>query len=221
MNNTEEIWLKMLNGEEYDATHNGLRDMLLKTRMKLWKFNSLSPDRSDEMSKILKDLLGSTGERFIVNQPFRCDYGCNIFLGEDCFINFNCTILDEAKVTIGDYAFLGPNVSIYTACHPLDVDKRNQFIEWAEPVTIGNNVWIGGDVTILPGVDIGDNVVVGAGSVVTKSFPADVVIAGNPARIIKTLRPSVCNQTATLLEESDNAIEQFGLDCCGDGCDVE
>lgn len=183
----EDIWNKMVNGEEYDATHSGLRDMLQQTRRKLWKLNNLSPNRTEEIREILKDLFGSIGERFIINQPFRCDYGCNIFLGEDCFINFNCTILDEAKVTIGNHAFLGPNVSIYTACHPLDVERRNQFIEWAEPVTIGNNVWIGGDVTILPGVNIGDNVVIGAGSVVTKSFPSNVVIAGNPAKIIKKI----------------------------------
>ena len=178
----------MMNGEEYDATHPALRDLLLKTRMKLWKFNNLRPDQTEEMADILKDMMGSIGERFIINQPFRCDYGCNIFLGEDCFINFNCTILDEAKVTIGDNAFLGPDVSIYTACHPLEPDRRNRFIEWAEPVTIGNNVWIGGDATILPGVTIGDNVVIGAGSVVTKSFPSNVVIGGNPAKIIKEIR---------------------------------
>ena len=183
----EEIWNKMLNGEEYDATHSGLRDLLQQTRLKIWKFNNLRPDQTEEMNDILKDLFGSLGERFIINQPFRCDYGCNIFLGEDCFINFNCTILDEAKVTIGNNAFLGPNVSIYTACHPLEVDRRNRFIEWAEPVTIGDNVWIGGDVTILPGVSIGNNTVIGAGSVVTKSFPSNVVIAGNPAKIIKEI----------------------------------
>ncbi|MCH5239590.1 MAG: sugar O-acetyltransferase [Muribaculaceae bacterium] len=182
-----EIWEKMLRGEEYDATHSGLRDLLQQTRMKIWKFNNLRPDETNEMNEILRDLLGSIGERFIINQPFRCDYGCNIFLGEDCFINFNCTILDEAEVTIGNNAFLGPNVSIYTACHPLEVDRRNRFIEWAESVTIGDNVWIGGDVTILPGVSIGDNVVIGAGSVVTKSFPSNVVLAGNPAKIIKEI----------------------------------
>ena len=183
-----EIWEKMVNGEEYDATHIGLRDLLHVTRMKLWKFNNLSPDQQDEMNDILKGLFGSIGERFIINQPFRCDYGCNIFLGEDCFINFNCTILDEAKVSIGEHAFIGPNVSIFTACHPLEPEPRNLFIEWARPVTIGNNVWIGGNVTILPGVTIGDNVTIGAGSVVTKSFPSDVVIAVNPAKIINTLR---------------------------------
>ena len=187
MTDFDEIWGKMVKGEEYDATHSGLRDMLQQTRMKLWRFNNLAPDNKEEMNEILKSLFGSLGERFIINQPFRCDYGCNIFLGEDCFINFNCTILDEAKVTIGKNAFLGPNISIYTACHPLDVEKRNRFIEWAEPVVIGDNVWIGGNVTILPGVTIGDNVVVGAGSVVTKNIPSNVVVGGNPAKVIKKL----------------------------------
>ena len=187
----EDIWNKMLNGQEYDATHSGLRERLQQTRMKLWEFNNLRPDKTDERNDILRSLFGKIGERFIINQPFRCDYGCNIFLGEDCFINFNCTILDETKVTIGDNAFLGPNISIYTACHPLEAERRNKFIEWAEPVTIGNNVWIGGDVTILPGVSIGDNVVIGAGSVVTKSFPSNVVIAGNPAKLIKEIIQTV------------------------------
>ena len=186
MSELEDIWNLMLSGKEYDATHTGLRDLLMETRMKLWKFNNLAPNETEEMQKILRDLFGSIGERFIINQPFRCDYGKNIFLGEDCFINFNCTILDEAKVTIGNHAFIGPNVSIYTACHPLEPQKRNQFIEWAEPVTIGDNVWIGGGATILPGVSLGDNVVIGAGAVVTKDFPSNVVIGGNPATVIKT-----------------------------------
>lgn len=187
MKDTDRIWQEMINGKEYDATHIGLRDLLQQTRIKIWEFNNLRPDQIEEKDNILKNLFGSIGERFIINQPFRCDYGCNIYIGEDCFINFNCTILDEAKVTIGHNVFLGPNVSIYTACHPLEADKRNKFIEWAEPVNIGNNVWIGGDVTLLPGISLGDNVVVGAGSVVTKSFPANVVIGGNPAKVIKEI----------------------------------
>lgn len=120
-----------------------------------------------------------------MNQPFRCDYGCNIHIGENFFANFNLTILDEAEVRIGDNCFIGPNVSIFTACHPLDAASRDTGVEWAEPVTIGDSVWIGGNATILPGVTIGDNVVIGAGSVVTRNIPSGVVVGGNPARIIK------------------------------------
>lgn len=186
-NETDNIWQRMLSGQEYDAKHPALHALLQQTRLKLWEFNSLSPDRTEEMKAILRQLFGSIGSRFVVNQPFRCDYGRNIYLGEDCFINFNCTILDEAEVRIGHHAFIGPNVSIYTACHPLEPLKRNELVQWAEPVTIGDNVWIGGGATILPGVTIGDNVVVAAGAVVTKNFPSSVVIGGNPALVIRRI----------------------------------
>ncbi len=177
----------MLAGKIYDATHPVFLERLKRTREKLWEFNRLFPSESEKKYEILHDILGSHGERIHVNQPFRCDYGENIFIGEDFFANFNLTILDEAVVRIGNNVFIGPNVSIYTACHPLDVESRNKFLEWAEPVTIGDNVWIGGSVTILPGVTIGDNVVIGAGAVVTKNFPDNVLIAGNPAHVIRRL----------------------------------
>ena len=122
-----------------------------------------------------------------MNQPFRCDYGSNIYIGEGFFANFNLTILDEAEVRIGDNVFIGPNVSIYTACHPLDAETRNRLVEWSEPVKIGANFWIGGSVTILPGVTIGDNVVIGAGAVVAKDIPSNTVAVGNPAKIIKRI----------------------------------
>ena len=137
------------------------------------------------MKTLFRSIVGKCGEKFHVNQPFRCDYGCNILIGNNFFANFNLTILDEAIVEIGDNVFIGPNVSIYTACHPLDPEARNTGVEWAEPVTIGNSVWIGGSAVILPGVTIGDNSVVGAGAVVTRDVPSGVVVAGNPARIIK------------------------------------
>ena len=184
---SKEIWDAMLGGEVYDATHPELLRRLRETREKLWEYNSLRPSESEKKNAILHELLGSHGEHYHFNQPFRCDYGCNIFIGENFFANFNLTVLDEAEVRIGDNAFIGPNVSIYTACHPLDAETRNTAVEWAEPVTIGNNVWIGGSATILPGVTVGDNVVIGAGSVVTKDVPSNVVVAGNPARIIKKL----------------------------------
>lgn len=181
-------WRKMLDGEIYEATHPRFLEMLQETRVKIKEFNDLHPDCIDERNEIARSMFGSIGDHFHINPPLRCDYGCNIHLGDYFFANFNLTILDEAEVTIGDHAFIGPNVSIYTACHPLSPTERNTGVEWAEPVTIGNNVWIGGSVTILPGVTIGDNVVIGAGSVVTRDIPSDVVAAGNPARVIKTLK---------------------------------
>lgn len=180
-------WDKMLSGEIYDAMHPKFIEMLGTTREKLWEFNNLRPSEMDKMKGILREILGGYGEKFHVNQPFRCDYGCNIFIGENFFANFNLTILDEGEVRIGDNCFIGPNVSIYTACHPLDPESRNTGVEWAEPVTIGNSVWIGGSATIVPGVTIGNNVVIAAGAVVTKDVPDNVVVGGNPARIIKKL----------------------------------
>ncbi|MDE7180959.1 MAG: sugar O-acetyltransferase [Muribaculaceae bacterium] len=185
----EEIWRKMLGGELYDATHPLLIERLRRTRDLLWEFNAVRPSDEERMRDILRNLLGHTGRHFHFNQPFRCDYGENIRIGENFFANFNLTILDEAPVTIGDNVFIGPNVSIYTACHPLDAPTRNKAIEWAEPVTIGNNVWIGGSVTIVPGVTIGDDCVIAAGSVVTKDVEPGTLVAGNPARFKKRLTP--------------------------------
>lgn len=182
-----EIWKQMMSGEIYDATHPDLISLLEETREKIWEFNNLNPKHIEEQRAILRDLLGSHGENFHFNQPFRCDYGRNIHIGDCFFANFNLTILDEAEVRFGHHCFIGPNVSIYTACHPLHHVERAKGLEWAEPVTIGDNVWIGGSVTILPGVSVGNNVVIGAGSTVTKDIPDNVVVGGNPARIIKQI----------------------------------
>lgn len=185
MDEFEQEWAKMLDGKIYDAVHPEFLRRLEATRQRIREFNNLDPSKVDEMKTIFKSIVGKCGEKFHVNQPFRCDYGCNILIGNNFFANFNLTILDEAIVEIGDNVFIGPNVSIYTACHPLDPETRNTGVEWAEPVTIGNNVWIGGNAVILPGVSIGNNSVVGAGAVVTRDVPSGVVVAGNPARIIK------------------------------------
>jgi maltose O-acetyltransferase len=181
-------WQKMVDGELYDAADPQLIEQLVATREKIREYNQLLPSQLSEQRAILKELLGSCGDEILINQPFRCDYGCNIHVGERFFANFNLTVLDEAPVNIGHDAFIGPNVSIYTACHSTNVEERNSRREWAQPVNIGNNVWIGGSVTILPGVTIGDGVTIGAGSVVTKDVPANVVVAGNPAKIIKRLK---------------------------------
>lgn len=178
-------WEKMLAGEPYDAMNQCFTERLNDTKLKIYEFNNMRPDDTEARTKLLRGLLGGTGKRLIVNQPFRCDYGCNIFVGEDFFANFNLTILDEARVTIGDNVFIGPNVGIYTACHPLAPAERARWVQWAKPVTIGNDVWIGGGVTICPGVTIGDGASIGAGSVVVKDVPPRCVAVGNPARVVK------------------------------------
>ncbi len=177
---------KMLAGEVYSATDPKLLHELLETRERIYDYNALRPGETARMRQMLHELLGAVGDdNIIVNQPFHCDYGKQISVGKRFFANFNLTILDEARVTIGDDCFIGPNVSIYTACHSTDPAERNSRREWALPVTIGHNVWIGGSVTILPGVTIGDNVTIGAGSVVTHDIPAGTVAAGNPCKVIK------------------------------------
>ena len=179
---------KMLAGMVYDATTPELIAELQNTRESLYEFNMLRPSETQRMKEILKGLLGHTGDDyFLINQPFRCDYGKQISIGKRFFANFNFTVLDEAHVSIGDDCFIGPNVSIYTACHSTDPVERNTRQEWAMPVTIGNNVWIGGSVTILPGVTIGDNVTIGAGSVVTRDIPSNTVAVGNPCEVVRNL----------------------------------
>jgi maltose O-acetyltransferase len=179
---------KMLAGEIYSAVDAEVIKELEVTRDKIFEFNSLRPSETQRMKEIIKELFGHVGDDdFLINQPFRCDYGSQISIGKRFFANFNFTVLDEARVTIGDDCFIGPNVSIYTACHSTDPVERNSRQEWAKPVTIGNNVWLGGSVTILPGVTIGDNVTIGAGSVVVKDIPSNSVAAGNPCKVIKSI----------------------------------
>ena len=179
---------KMLPGMVYDATTPELIAELQATREVLYEFNMLRPSETHRMKEILKGLFGEVGDdNFIINQPFRCDYGKQISIGKRFFANFNFTVLDEANVTIGDDCFIGPNVSIYTACHSTDPVERNSRQEWALPVTIGDNVWIGGSVTILPGVKIGSNVTIGAGSVVAQDIPSNTVAVGNPCKVVKSL----------------------------------
>jgi maltose O-acetyltransferase len=179
---------KMLSGMVYSAIDDQLLKELNEVKEIIHEYNALKPSQTLRRFQILKDLLGHVADdEIIVNQPFYCDYGKQIRVGKRFFANFNLTVLDEASVTIGDDCFIGPNVSIYTACHSTDPVERNTRREWAEPVTIGDNVWIGGSVTILPGVTIGSNVTIGAGSVVTRDIPDNVVAVGNPCKVIKNL----------------------------------
>lgn len=179
---------KMLASEVYSAVDPELLSELMETREKIHEYNSLHPSETQKMKKLLNELLGHIGDDdVIINQPFRCDYGKQISVGKRFFANFNFTVLDEAQVTIGDDCFIGPNVSIYTACHSTDPVERNTRQEWAKPVTIGNNVWIGGSVTVLPGVTIGDNVTICAGSVVVGDIPSNSVAVGNPCKVIRNI----------------------------------
>jgi maltose O-acetyltransferase len=178
---------KMIAGEMYNPMDEQLVKERHKARLLFQKINQLNDDLKEERKKLLYELIENAGKNLWVEPPFYCDYGYNIKAGDHVFMNFNCCILDVAEVTLGNHVMMGPNVQIYTATHPLEYKLRNSGKEFAKPITIGNNVWIGGNAVICPGVTIGNNVVIGAGAVVTKSFPDDVFIAGNPAKVIKTI----------------------------------
>ena len=155
--------------------------------------DAILPSKLEERREKLKRILGRTGENFLIEPGFRCDYGFNIELGENFFANYDLVVLDCAPVRFGRNCFLGPQCGIYTAVHPLDARERAAGVEWARPVTVGDNVWMGGHVTVLPGVSIGDGTVIGAGSVVTHNVPAGVVAAGNPCRIIRAVEEKGCS----------------------------
>lgn len=178
---------KMRLGEFYDPNDDGLCKMRAHARALFEKYNQTSHEQSQLRVELITELFAKVGQKFVIEPTFHCDYGKNISIGENFFANFGCVILDCAQVSIGDNCFMGPQVGIYTACHPLSPIKRNRMIEYAKAVSIGNNCWIGGHATVNPGVVLGDNVVVGSGAVVTKSFGDNVVIAGNPAKVIRTI----------------------------------
>ncbi|WP_289758118.1 sugar O-acetyltransferase [uncultured Duncaniella sp.] len=179
---------KMLRGEIYDANYDTqLIEERMKCKLLCRKYNDLMPDRLEERKSLLKTLLGRVGENYYIEQPFYCDYGYNISVGDNFYSNVNLVILDGAKVTFGDNVFIAPDCGFHTAGHPLDVGRRNMGLEYARPITVGNNVWIGAGVHVLPGVTIGDNCVIGAGSVVNRDIPANSLAVGNPCRVIRSL----------------------------------
>ena len=153
----------------------------------LKQLNESSEDQIAERTNILKDLIPNAGQDLWLQPPFYCDYGYNIKAGDKVFFNFNCVVLDVATVTIGSRALLGPNVQLYTATHPMNHAERATGLEYAKPITIGEDVWLGGRVVVCPGVTIGARSVIGAGSVVTKDIPPDVFAAGNPCKVIRSL----------------------------------
>ncbi len=180
---------RMLEGKLY---HCGYQDedrekMYQKRNEFLDAFNATGYGDYAKRAELCKKYFGKTGEHIGINKPFHCDYGCNIYLGERFYANFDCVMLDVAKIIIGDDVMLAPKVCIYTAGHPIDAEVRNSGLEYGYEVKIGNSVWIGGNSVICPGVTIGDNVVIGANSVVTKDIPSNVVAAGNPCHVIRQI----------------------------------
>ena len=192
-------WEKMLAGQLYDCADPELLDLWHRAKDLVRDYNRADSRDLAEKERILDALLGGRGRNLWITPPFFVDYGCNIYLGDNCEINMNCVFLDDNRIVIGKNALIAPCVQIYTAFHPLNAAERfgpagadGSFAfcrTRTAPVTIGDNVWIGGGVIIMPGVTIGDNVVIGAGSVVTKDIPSDTVAFGNPCRAVRENRP--------------------------------
>ena len=155
-----------------------------------WEYNRLRPSDEDARRALIDKIVGSHGERFSLVQPFYCDYGKNIHLGEDFFANRGLDVLDAASVIFGHDVYIAPNCVFSTAGHPFDTERRNAGLEYALPITVGDNVWIGMGVLVCPGVTIGSNVVIGAGSVVAKDIPSGVVAVGNPCRVLREIGPA-------------------------------
>ena len=178
---------KMLAGEYFNPFDKELSEERLAARKLLHQLNHNPPENLQQQKEIVRKLLPNSSKATFIQPPFYCDYGYNIKTGKGVFFNFNCTLLDIATIKIGEKTIIGPNAQIYTAIHPINAEERMTNIEKGKPIIIGKNVWIGGNVTICPGVKIGDKSVIGAGSVVTKDIPANVMAAGNPCKVIKEL----------------------------------
>lgn len=180
---------KMKIGQWYDANNDQeLIEARIKAQDLCFELNQRKPSEEKERKEIICQLFGNYPQNLTLLSPFTCDYGSNIHIGKDVFININNYFMDGADITIGDYVFIGPFCGFYTANHPLDYQSRNKGLEKALPITIGNNVWIGANVSIMPGVTIGDGCVIAAGSVVTKNIKANSLVAGVPAQIIKEIK---------------------------------
>ncbi len=171
--------------------HNSNTKELVNERLsannKCYKYNKVKPSNLKKRDKLIRKLFGSAGKNIFVMQPFLCDYGYNIHVGDNFYVNFNAVFLDGAKITIGNNVLLAPNVTLSTAGHAIDREQRVLGLEFAHPITIGDDVWIGANVTVLPNVKIGNNVIIGAGSVVTKDIPDNVIAVGNPCKILRKI----------------------------------
>lgn len=178
---------KMLAGKLYQSDGEELLKERTECKDLCHKYNQLMPSNVEEQKKLMKQILGKTGENFMITAPFWCDYGYNIEIGENFYTNHNCVILDCGKVTFGDNVFIAPDCGFHTAGHALDVEQRKAGLEYAYPITVGDNVWIGAGVHVLPGVTIGSGTVIGAGSLVNHDIPEGVLAAGNPCKVIRKL----------------------------------
>lgn len=177
---------KMTKGYLYDANDAELVKARKACKDLLFAYNQIPPGKTKQRNELLRKLIHAQGQ-FLIESSFQCDYGFQITVGKDFYANHNCVMLDCAPITIGDRVLLGPNVSLFTAAHPIYPDLRSQGLEYALPITIGNDVWIGGNTVINPGVHIGDGAVIGSGSVVNKDIPANHVAVGNPIRILRAI----------------------------------
>ncbi|MCL2049225.1 MAG: sugar O-acetyltransferase [Defluviitaleaceae bacterium] len=178
---------KMLAGQLYLASDCELTNERQNARRITRLYNASTETQQEYRTQLLRELFGRMGENVYIEPSFRCDYGYNIKVGSNFYANFDCIILDVCEVNIGDNVFFAPRVNIYTAAHPVEAQARNSLLELGKPVNIGNSVWLGGGTIVLPGVTIGDNSVIGAGSVVTRDIPSNVVAAGNPCRVLRQL----------------------------------
>ncbi|MEM6844771.1 MAG: sugar O-acetyltransferase [Bacteroidota bacterium] len=178
---------KMLAGELYDPQDKQLADERIQTRLLIKELNDIREDQTEERARVLQKLIPNAGGGLWLQPPFYCDYGSNMMIGEKVFFNFNCVVLDVTYVKIGSRTLFGPNVQIYTATHPVDYRERSSGLEFAKPISIGEDVWVGGSAIICPGVTVGDRTIIGAGSVVTRDIPSDVFAAGNPCKVIRKL----------------------------------
>lgn len=177
---------KMLTGELYHTDNQQLIEMRNRSHKFMQEFNDFTLNQPEKIH-ILKQWLGKIGKNCTIEPNFRCDYGMNIELGDSFYANDDCVILDCAKVSIGNNVMLGPRVNLFTATHPIDAEIRNAGLEYAKPIVIEDNVWIGGNATILPGITIKENSIIAAGAVVTKDVPANSIVGGNPAKLIRKI----------------------------------
>jgi len=178
---------RMLAGLPYKASMDGLAEEQMENKKRIYEYNLCRPDQTEKIDRLIRAILGKAGTNISFLAPFRCDYGKHIEVGNNFYANYNCIILDVAMVRIGDNVMFGPNVSLLTAGHPVHPESRNSGYEYGLGITIGNNVWIGGNTVVNPGITIGNNAVIGSGSVVTKDIPDDVVAVGNPCKILREI----------------------------------